>query len=99
MFYTNCRKMYEFFTYPSSTNPKFDDMRAREFTQSDIAYTFNSWTDDIQEHMNKQLMHMTRDRTTRTRVWDGRVENPLFRDEFAAAWKLFLDGLAAKLSQ
>ena len=89
----NCRKMYDFFTKPPSTNRRFDDFRAREFTKTDLTYTFATWTPDIQLHMDKQLMHISRDRITRTRVWEGYTENPLFLAEFKGAWKLFFDDL------
>lgn len=58
-FYANCRKMYEYFVYAKSTNPKYDDFRAREFTKTDIDYSpiFQTWNKDMNEHMNKQLMH------------------------------------------
>jgi hypothetical protein len=53
-FYLNCRKMFDFFTKPPSTNPGFDDFRAREFTKTDIRYPFATWTPDIQFHMDKR---------------------------------------------
>jgi hypothetical protein len=96
-FYLNCRKMYDFFIKPPSTNPKFDDLRAIEFTKTPVAYAFNVWNKDIQTHMDKQLTHVARDRTTRTGVWEGHIENPLFLEEFKEAWKLFLDNLRDEL--
>jgi hypothetical protein len=90
-FYMNCRKMYEFFTYGPSN--KFDDMRAAEFTKGPVSYVFTEWNRGIHLHMDKQLMHVSRDRTTRTSIWEGHNENPLFLAEFQAAWKLFIDDL------
>jgi hypothetical protein len=92
-FYLNCRKMYDFFMKPLSKDPKFDDLRAVEFTKSAISYSFKAWSDDIHDHFNKALMHVARVRTTRPRVWEGYEENPLFLQEFTDAWKLFIDDL------
>ena len=97
-FYMNCRKMYEFFTYEPSKNLNYDDLRAREFTRTpDVDYVINVWTSDIQEHMNKQLMQVTRDRIKRTMVWEGHAEKGLFLEEFKAAWKPFFDNLTDTL--
>ncbi len=85
--------MYEFFVYKPSTNPKFDDLRAPEFTKTEIDYKFTHWTQDIQEHMNKQLMHVSRDRIKRTQVMGGCDETQLFLEDFERAWTLFLENL------
>jgi hypothetical protein len=54
-FYTNCRKMYEFFVY--DPHPRY--LRAEDFIGNKLPYTFKYWTaNSVQRHMEGHMMHV-----------------------------------------
>lgn len=87
-FLVNCRKMYEFFLYPPSTNPKYDDVRAAHYLGRVETFDLSNWA-LWHEAMNKQLLHVTFARVERPKRWEGCNENRLFVEEFMKAWKAF----------
>lgn len=87
-FLVNCRKMYEFFTYPPSTRPEHDDVRAGHYLSQAKTFELREWS-EWHDAMNKQLMHVTYARVERPKRWEGHDENRLFLSEFMAAWKAF----------
>ena len=91
-FLVNCRKMYEFFMYPPSTNPAYDDIRATHFLPQAVTFNLSNWA-RWHDAMNKQLMHVTFARVEKPKKWEGHDENQLFLDEFKKAWKDLLRNL------
>jgi hypothetical protein len=90
-FLVTCRKMYEFFTKPS-TKAAHDDIRAAHFLTRDVAFNLANWA-SWHRAMNKQLMHITFTRVKKPKEWKGHDENKLFLDEFMKAWKELLGNL------
>src|SRR5450759_1975393 len=85
-FLVNCRKMYEFFIYKSSTKADQNDIRAAHFLTRSVAFDLSNlalWHDA----MNKQLMHVAFARVEKPKEWEGHDENKLFLAEFMKAWK------------
>jgi hypothetical protein len=96
-FLFNCRKMYEFFLYPTyACKGKGDDIGASLYLQhcSKLPdFRLQEWA-RWHDPMNKQLLHVTFARVNKPKVWEGHDENKLFLDEFKSAWKLLLRSLA-----
>lgn len=85
-FLLNCRKLFEFFTKPTPTNPKYDDIRAEHFLSKKLDFelpTWNLWG----APMDKQMAHLTYSRVTNPVPWYGYKENGMFLDEFRTAWR------------
>lgn len=83
-FLVNCRKMSDFFT----KSPQQDDIWAGDFLGHMVAFDLANWS-LWHRTMNKQLMHITFERITGPKQWEGHGENELFLDEFMEAWKEF----------
>lgn len=110
-FLFNCRKMFEFFTFPlpGPTSLNKDDVRAEHYLTPRLAFSLPTWA-MWHDAMKKRLLHVTLSRNVDPRPWQGHKENPLFLDEFKTAWKLlrsklpepyqtkFTDEIASKIS-
>jgi hypothetical protein len=87
-FYTNCRKMYEFFRY----HPHEKYLRAEDFLTGPLPFTFKHWTWDVQHFMEGHQLHVGGDRTANTFVLTG-SDDKLYLEEFKGAWEAFLGNL------
>lgn len=87
-FYLNCRKMYEFFHYKKSRNY----LRAQQFVKPGTTFTFNHWTDKVQEFMNTHLLHVGCGRVTNTKVSTG-ANDRAYLAEFQRMWENMLTNL------
>lgn len=94
-FYMNCRKMYEFFTYPPKRNSRY--LRAQQFLREPVPFKglFKHWNKVVQQHMDIHLLHVGGDRTTRDVAWTG-DDNDCYLEDFEGAWALFLANLKPK---
>jgi hypothetical protein len=89
VFYLNCRKSFEFFTY------KHHDryLRACDFIESiTLPYQFKYWTMVVQTHMEGHIMHYGDDRTKNEVEWTGK-DDMLYLADFEAAWRVMMGDL------
>jgi hypothetical protein len=88
-FYTNCRKMYEFFDCDS--HPRY--LRAEDFIGNKPPYTFKYWTTNgVQRHMEGHMMHAGGDRLDDEVVWTG-ADDQEYLSDFQNAWKALMSNL------
>jgi len=87
-FYTNCRKMFEFFVY--DPNPRY--LRAQNFMGQKLPYTFQHWTYGVQRHMEGHLMHVGGDRLENDVEWTG-ADDKEYLVDFQNAWKTLMANL------
>jgi len=88
-FYTNCRKMYEFFVY--DPHPRY--LRAQDFIGNKLPYAFKYWTaNDVQRHMEGHMMHVGGDRLDNEVVWTGADDQDYLAD-FQNAWMALMGDL------
>ena len=87
-FYTNCRKMFEFFTY----KPNSRYLRAQDFLGKELPYTFQHWTASVQHHMEGHMMHVGGDRTANEVVWTG-ADDKKYLADFQNAWAALMKNL------
>ena len=90
-FYMNCRKMYEFFHYKNSRHY----LRAQQFVNPGVTFTFQYWTDDVQTFMNTHMLHVGGGRVTNVEVLTG-ADDPSYLAEFQAMWEKMLRNLQDK---
>lgn len=87
-FYMNCRKMYEFFHHQKSK----DYIRARQFVNRGVTFTFQHWTADVQIFMNTHLLHVGGGRVTNKIVLTG-ADDKAYLVEFQGMWEKMLRNL------
>jgi hypothetical protein len=76
-FYMNCRKMYEFFHHQKSKTY----LRAQQFVNPGVTFTFKHWTGDVQDFMNTHMLHVGGARVTNEKVSTG-ADDTLYLAEF-----------------
>ena len=87
-FYTNCRKMFEFFAY----KPHDRYLRAHDFLGRELPYTFQHWTHSVHHHMEGHMIHVGGDRTENEVVWTG-VDDRKYLTDFQNAWAALMKNL------
>ncbi len=87
-FYTNCRKMFEFFVYDS--HPRY--LRAQNYIGEKLPYAFRYWTHGVQHHMEGHLLHVGGDRTENEIEWTGADDKEYLAD-FQNAWVALMKNL------
>lgn len=87
-FYTNCRKMFEFFVYDH--HPRY--LRAQDFIGQKLPYKFEHWMPSVQRYMEGHLMHVGGDRLENQVVWTGADDKEYLAD-FQNAWTAFMKSL------
>ena len=90
-FYMNCRKMYEFFHHQKSK----DYLRAQQFVNPGVTFTFQHWTDDVQKFMNTHMLHVGGGRVTNRKVSTG-ADDKSYLAEFQGMWERMLKNLQNK---
>jgi hypothetical protein len=90
-FYMNCRKTYEFFHYKKSR----EYLRAQQFVNHGVTFTFKHWTDDVQKFMNTHMLHVGGGRITNKKVSTG-ADDKVYLAEFQEMWERMLKNLQNK---
>jgi hypothetical protein len=87
-FYMNCRKMHEFFTYqPSKTY-----LTAQQFVKRGVTFTFQHWTDEVQNFMNTHMLHVGGGRVSNETKSTG-ANDKSYLAEFQGMWEKMLGNL------
>jgi hypothetical protein len=91
-FILNCRKLVHFFHDPRDGK----DIVAADFfpLKGKPRFRFPAWK-QWGKAMDKQIAHLSYERVTNPKPWDGYKENALFLEELQNAWKIFLRELPA----
>jgi hypothetical protein len=88
-FYTNCRKMYEFFAY--DPHPRY--LRAQDLLAANCHIHSSTGTaNGVQRHMEGHMMHVGGDRLDNEVVWTGADDQEYLAD-FQNAWMAFMGNL------
>ena len=82
--------MYEFFRYDK--HAKY--LRAQEFVKdpANVTFTFQYWTDSVQQRMNTRLLHVGARREENANVATG-VDDSFYLAEFQGMWRKMLENL------
>lgn len=89
VFYMNCRKMYEFFTYQRSHKGY---LTAQQFVIRGITFRFQHWTNDVQVFTNTHMLNVGGGRLTNTKESKG-VDDKDYLAEFQGLWVHMLRNL------
>jgi hypothetical protein len=88
MFYTNCRKMFEFF----KDGPDGKYVRASQFLARKVDFPFSHWNRAVQAFMNAHMLHVGAGRVRNTIIMDGH-DDPQYLADFEEAWGLLMGNL------
>jgi len=88
MFYVNCRKMFEFFSY----GPHTKYLRAADFLAQRVEFPFAHWDRAVQDFMSAHILHVGAGRLNNTVIMDGH-DDPLYLADFQKAWGLLMANL------
>jgi len=95
-FLVECRKFANFFQNKRGPmkDPLQHDARAKDFVGKGFRPELHAWK-KWEDHINRQLMHLSYGRVDNTDSWDGSANKPIF-EELCVVWDEFLQCLDPK---
>lgn len=89
-FLVECRKFADFSQNKRGPmrDPSQQDAIAKDFVSKRFRPTLDMWK-KWQDHINRQLMHLSYGRVDDTELWDGSANQPIFGD-LCVVWDEFL---------